>query len=144
MTAKIMQLDIVSAEAAIFTGSVTFLAVTGSMGELGIYPGHTALLTSLKPGQVKATTVDGSEEIFYISGGMLEVQPEVTTILADTAIRAVDLDEAAAQAAQAHAQKMLSEHDAGVEYSRALSELAEAAAQLQAIQMLRKKSHRAQ
>lgn len=144
MTQQNMELDIVSAEAAIFTGAITFLAVTGSLGEIGIFPGHTALLTSLKPGQVKATLSNGEEEVFYISGGMLEVQPKIVTILADTAVRATDLDEVAAKAAQAHAQKILSEHKAGVEYSTALTELAEAAAQLRAIQMLRKQSHRAQ
>jgi F-type H+-transporting ATPase subunit epsilon len=144
MTTKTMQLEIVSAEAALFTGEVTFLAVSGSIGELGIYPGHTALLTALKPGQIKVSMPDGREEVFYISGGMLEVQPAIVTVLADTAIRAADLDEVAVQASQMHAQKMLNEHEAGIEYSRALAELAEAAAQLRAIQMLRKQSHRAQ
>lgn len=144
MVQKLMELDIVSAEAAIFSGPVTFLAVTGSLGELGIYPGHTALITTLKPGQIKANLENGTEEVFYISGGILEVQPKVVTVLADTAVRATDLDEAAAKAAQAHAEKILNEQEAGVNYSRALTELAEAAAQLRAIQMLRKESHRAQ
>ncbi len=133
-----MKLDIVSAEKALFHGTVKFLSITGSVGELGIHPGHTALLTALKPGQVRAELTEGREEIFYISGGMLEVQPDVATILADTAVRAADLDEAAAQAAMSHAEKTLSERKAGVEYSTALTELAEAAAQLRAIQMLRK------
>lgn len=144
MTQNTMELDIVSAEAEIFSGAITFLAVTGSLGELGISPGHTALLTSLKPGQIKATLPNGEEEVFYISGGMLEVQPTIVTVLADTAVRAMDLDEAAAKAAQAHAQQILEEHKTGIEYSTALTELAEAAAQLRAIQMLRKQSHRAQ
>lgn len=143
MNSNTMQLDIVSAEAAIFSGTVTFLEVTGSLGELGIYPGHTALLTSLKPGQIKAILPTQQEEIFYLSGGMLEVQPTMVTVLADTVIRAKDLDEAAAEAARAHAQKMLYEHTAGVEYSKALSELAEAAAQLRAIQALRTQAKRA-
>lgn len=140
MAEKTMKLDIVSAEKSLFHGAVKFLSVTGSAGELGIYPGHTALLTALKPGQVRAELSEGREEIFYISGGMLEIQPDVATILADTAVRASDLDEAAAQAAVSHAEKTLSERKAGAEYSTALTELAEAAAQLRAIQMLRKRS----
>ena len=137
-----MELDIVSAEASIFTGSVTFLSVTGKAGELGIHPGHTALLTSLKPGQIKATLEDGSEEVFYISGGMLEVQPDAVTVLADTAVRANDLDEAAAQVSKERAEKTLTEKKSGIEYSRAVAELAEAAAQLRAIQTLRKRAKR--
>jgi len=142
MATDVMELDIVSAEASIFTGNVTFLSVTGSAGELGIHPGHTALLTSLKPGQIKATTEDGNEEIFYISGGMLEVQPNTATVLADTAVRAGDLDEAAAEASKERAEKILEDQQSGIEYSRAVSELAEAAAQLRAIQMLRKRAKR--
>ncbi len=134
---KTMQLDIVSAEAEIFSGEVAMVSVTGSMGELGIYPGHTALLTSLKPGQVKAALVDGSAEVFYISGGMLEVQPKIVTILADTAARAADLDEAAAIAAKERAEKILTDKKAEIQYGAALTELAEAMAQLRAIQMLR-------
>ncbi len=139
MAQKTMQLDIVSAEKSLFHGEVKFLSIIGSIGELGIHPGHTALLTTLRPGQVRAELSEGKEEIFYISGGMLEVQPDIVTILADTAVRASDLDEAAAQAAKIHAEKTLSEQKAGVEYSTALTELAEAAAQLRVIQMLRKK-----
>lgn len=135
----VMQLDIVSAEKELFHGVVKFLSVTGSVGELGIHPGHTALLTALKPGQVRAELTDGREELFYISGGMLEVQPQLITILADTAVRAADLDEAAATAAMEHAEKMLGERKAGIEYSTALVELAEASAQLRAIKMLRKR-----
>lgn len=141
MTEKIMKLDIVSAEKALFHGEVKFLAITGSVGELGIYPGHTALLTALKPGQVRIELKEGQEEVFYISGGMLEVQPEVATILADTAVRAADLDEAAAKAAMEHAEKTLHERKAGIEYSTALTELAEAAAQLRVIQSMRKRHH---
>jgi F-type H+-transporting ATPase subunit epsilon len=139
MAEKTMKLDIVSAERELFHGSVTFLSVTGGMGELGIHPGHTALLTALKPGQVRAQLAEGREEIFYISGGMLEVQPDLATILADTAFRAADLDEAAAKAAVDHAERILVERKAGIEYSTALTELAEASAQLKAIQMLRKR-----
>lgn len=133
-----MQLDIVSAEANIFSGDVKNIEVTGSMGELGIHPGHTALLTSLKPGQLKAILSDGTEEVFYLSGGMLEVQPESISVLADTALRADDIDEAAAQAAKDRAEKALAEQRADMEYSAALAELAQAAAQLEAAKMLRK------
>ena len=139
MAKKTMQLEIVSAQAAIFTGVVELVTVAGSMGELGIYPGHTALLTPLKPGQIQAVLEGGREEVFYISGGMLEVQPDVVTVLADTALRAADLDEAAALAAKEEAEKKLVEQKSGIEYSRAMSELAEAAAQLRAISLLRKR-----
>jgi len=140
--ANTMELDIVSAEASIFNGQVSFLAVTGKAGELGIYPGHTALLTSLKPGQIRATLAEGNDEIFYISGGMLEIQPDAVTVLADTAVRAGDLDEAAAEAVKERAEKVLTEQKSGIEYSRAISELAEAAAQLRAIEALRKRAKR--
>src|SRR3990167_3275905 len=142
MAKKTMQLEIVSAQAAIFTGVVELVTVAGSMGELGIYPGHTALLTQLKPGQIQAVLEGGREEVFYISGGMLEVQPDVVTVLADTALRAADLDEAAALAAKEEAEKKLAEQKAGVEYSRAMTELAEAMAQLQTIALIRKQAKR--
>lgn len=137
---KTMQLEIVSAEASVFSGAVIKLVVTGSAGELGIYPGHTALLTSLKPGQIHASFLDGREEWFYISGGILEVQPDVATVLADTAIRAADLDEAAVVAAKEAAEKIIAQGKSDFDYSRALSELAEAAAQLRAIDHLRKRA----
>lgn len=138
--AKTMQLEIVSAEAGIFSGKLEKIIVTGSMGELGIYPGHCQLLTSLKPGQISAVLENGKEEVFYMSGGMLEVQPEIVTVLADTALRAADLDEAAVIAAKEEAEYRLSAEKAGIEYSRAMTELAEAAAQLRAIQMIRKRA----
>lgn len=144
MTKTTMELDIVSAEASIFSGVVEFLSVIGDVGELGIHPGHTALLTSLKPGQVRAILEGGREEVFYIQGGMLEVQPQSVTILADKAVRATDLDEAAAKAAKDHAESIIEKQKAGIEYSKALKELAEAAAQLRAIQSLRKKSGRSE
>lgn len=140
MTQTTMKLDIVSAESSIFAGSVASLTVTGAMGELGIFPGHTALLTALKPGQIRAVLADKQEEVvFYISGGMLEVQPNAVTVLADTAVRAADLDLAAAEAAKQHAENILEKQKAGVEYSKALAELAESLAQLRAISMLRDK-----
>lgn len=137
---SLMQLDIVSAQAAIFSGQVKLLIATGQGGELGIYPGHTALLTALKPGQIRAVLQDDSEEVFYMSGGMLEVQPDCVTVLADTAQRAADLDESAVLAVKEAAERQLSERKAGIEYSKALSELAEAAAQLRAIDMIRRKA----
>ncbi len=137
-----MQLEIVSAEASVFSGIVEMIAVTGSVGELGIYPGHRQLLTSLKPGQIKAILEGGKEEVFYVSGGMLEVQPDSVTVLADTALRAADLDEAAALAVKEEAERALEERKAGIEYSRAMTELAEAAAQLRAIEMIRKRAKR--
>ncbi|EKD92439.1 MAG: F0F1 ATP synthase subunit epsilon [uncultured bacterium] len=136
---KTIQLDIVSAEASIFHGAVRFVSVTGDVGELGIHPGHSPLLTSLKPGQVHAILEDGREEIFYISGGMLEVQPIMVSVLADTALRADDLDEVAALSAKTQAENILREKTTGIEYSTALAELAEATAQLRAISLLREK-----
>jgi F-type H+-transporting ATPase subunit epsilon len=142
MAEKQMLLDIVSAEAEIFSGQVSFISVTGSQGELGIAPGHTALITPIKPGQLTATLPDGSELVFYISGGVLEVQPTQVMVLSDTASRAEDLDEAAVMAAKEAAEKMLSDQKAEIEYSQALSELAEASAQLRAIQTLRERKGR--
>ena len=136
---KTIELDVVSAEASIFKGAVQHVTVSGSQGELGIHPGHTAVLTSLKPGQIFAVLENGKEEVFYISGGILEVQPHSITVLADTAQRAADLDEVAAQAAKQRAEKMLDEKKSGVEYAQALIELTQAAAQLQAIQKIRTK-----
>lgn len=135
--ADTMELDIVSAEASLFSGKVQRIEVTGSMGELGIHPGHTPLLTSLKPGQIFATLEDGSEQVFYMSGGILEVQPRVVTVLADIAQRAEDLDEAAAEAAKERAQEIINNQKANVDYAEAIVELAQAAAQLRAIQQLR-------
>lgn len=135
-----VHLDIVSAEAEIFSGLAEMVFATGTIGELGIAPGHAPLLTGLKPGQIRVIRQGGAEEVFYISGGMLEVQPNVVTVLADTAVRATDLDEAAAIAAKEKAEKALAMRGAEFDYSRALTELAEAAAQIQAIRQLRKKA----
>jgi F-type H+-transporting ATPase subunit epsilon len=133
------QLEIVSAEMSIFSGSVNSLVVTGVLGELGINSGHAPLLTSLKPGAVKVIDADGNEDHFYVSGGMLEVQPHVTTILADTASRADDVDEAAAIAAKEAAEAAMADQNSEIEYSKAAAELAEAVAQLRTLQSLRKK-----
>ena len=134
-----MHVDIVSLESKIFSGRATALFVTGKVGELGIYPGHTQLLSSLKPGQIRLELEGKKEEVFYVKGGLLEVQPSMVTILADTAVRAEDLDQAAAQEAKEHAEKRLAGKQTDFEYAKASMELAEAVAQLRAIQKLRKK-----
>jgi len=134
------QLDIVSAEKSIFSGAVDSLVATGELGELGISPGHAPLLTSLKPGTVRVKDHEGNEESYYVSGGMLEVQPHVTTILADTASRAADVDEAAAIAAKEAAEAAMADQNSEIEYSKAAVELAEAVAQLRTLQALRKKA----
>lgn len=134
-----MQIEIVSAEVSIFSGEATHVVVTGLLGELGIYPGHTQLLTALKPGPVRIIKPDGEDEILYISGGILEVQPQLVSILADTAIRAADLDELAALEAKEHAERILSDKQADIDYAKATAELAQAIAQLQVISKLKKK-----
>ncbi|WP_097459495.1 F0F1 ATP synthase subunit epsilon [Mangrovitalea sediminis] len=132
--------DIVSAEDQIFSGLVEMVIATGSEGDLGIAPGHTPLLTRLKPGPVRIIRQGGEEEVFYVSGGFLEVQPNLVTVLADTAMRAEDMDEAAAEEAKRAAEKALANKTGEFEYSRAAVELAEAAARLRTIQHLRRKS----
>ncbi|MDF2866999.1 MAG: synthase subunit epsilon [Gammaproteobacteria bacterium] len=133
-----IRVDVVSAESAIYSGNAEMVFVTGSQGELGIAAQHTPLLTTIKPGQVRIQQADGLEHVFYISGGMLEVQPNVITILADTAVRAEDLDEAAALEARQSAEKALAEHKGEIEYSSVLAELAQTAARLRAIRQLKK------
>jgi F-type H+-transporting ATPase subunit epsilon len=130
--------DIVSAEEEIFHGTVTMVVATGEMGELGIAPRHAPLITRLKPGQVRVILENGEEQFFYVSGGILEVQPQVVTVLADTAIRAKDLDEAAAGKAKAEAEKLLANRTDAMEIAEAQSQLAQAVAQLQALERLRK------
>lgn len=130
--------DIVSAESAIFSGAVEMLIAEGSLGELGITPGHTALLTDLKPGPIRLILEGGEEQLFFLSGGFVEVQPKTITVLADTALRAADLDEAAAVAAQEAAEKTLSDQHADFDYSSARAQLAEAVAQLRTLRKLRR------
>ena len=130
--------DIVSAEEEIFHGTVEMVVATGEMGELGIAPRHAPLITRLKPGQVRVVLPGGEEQSFYVSGGILEVQPQVVTILADTAIRAKDLDEAAAQEAKQEAERILANRSDAMEVAEAQAKLAEAVAQLQALERLRK------
>ena len=137
-----IHVDIVSAEAEIYSGQAEMVFAPALMGEVGIAPGHTPMLTRLKPGEVRLKLSDGSEEAFYVSGGMLEVQPRMVTVLSDTAVRAHDIDEAAALEAKQRAEQMLSDRSAQIDYAKALAEYAEAAAQLQAIQRLRQRSGR--
>lgn len=137
---KEIQLDIVSAEKSLFSSKVAYVLATGESGELGIFPGHTALLSKLKPGYIRTKQGDAGEQIFYVSGGILEVQPDVVTVLADTAERAEDLDEAVAIAAKEHAEKIIAKQADKKEYSAALIELANAVAQIRAIELLREQS----
>jgi F-type H+-transporting ATPase subunit epsilon len=131
--------DIVSAEEEIYSGLVDMVVARGAIGDLGVSYGHAPLLTSLEPGPVRLKDDHGEEHIFYVSGGFLEVQPGVVSILADTAIRAADIDEAAALEAQKEAEHALANQSAELDYSRAAAQLAEAAAQLHIIQQLKKK-----
>ncbi len=132
-----IHVDIVSAEESIFSGLAEMVYAPGIMGELGIAPRHAPLVTRLKPGEVRLNT--GSEELdFFISGGILEVQPHLVTVLADTAIRADDLDEAKALEAKKKAEEALADQSSSIDFAKAQAELAEAAAQLQAIGRLRK------
>jgi F-type H+-transporting ATPase subunit epsilon len=135
-----IQLEIVSAESEIYSGQVAYVTVGGSLGELGIYPGHTQLLTGLKPGAVRIVKAGGDDEILYISGGILEVQPNLVTILADEAIRAADLDEMAALEAKQRAEHALSDKQTHIDYAKAMVELAQAIAQLQTIAKLKQRA----
>jgi F-type H+-transporting ATPase subunit epsilon len=135
--AMTIHVDIVSAEKEIFSGLVEAVFASAIMGEVGIYPRHTPMLTRLKPGEVRVL-VNGKEEQFYVSGGMLEVQPHVVTVLADTAMRADDVDEAAALEAKADAEQALKDTDAKMDYAQAQAKLAEAMAQLRSIERMRK------
>ena len=137
--ASTMHCDIVSAEKEIFSGEVTMVVATGSLGELGILPGHTPLLTGLKPCTVRLKFDDDTEQPFYISGGFLEVQSHVVTILADAAERAADIDEAAATAALEEAQRALSEAASNVDLSRATAMLADATARQKTLEELRRR-----
>lgn len=137
--AMTVQVDVVSAEESLFSGMAEVVVVPGEMGELGIYPRHAPLLTRIKPGSVRIKVPDqAEEELIYVSGGMLEVQPNVVTILADTATRGADLDEARAIEAKRAAEEAMKNRSADIDYAAAQAELAEAIAQLQAIEKLRK------
>ncbi len=136
--AMTMHCDIVSAEKKIFSGLVEMVVATGSLGDLGVLPGHAPLLTGLIPGPVRIIKPGGEEEVFYVSGGFLEVQRGIVTLLADTAVRANDVSEAAALEAKEQAEKAMLNQSSEFEYSRAAAQLAEAAAQLRALRQLRK------
>ena len=138
--AKTLQVDIVSAEQAIFSGPAEMVIAPGEGGELGILPEHIPLLTRIKPGTVRIRPAGGGEEeVIYVSGGMMEVQPDRVTVLADTSVRAHDLDEAKAMEAERLAKEALTNRTGAMEVAKAQAELAEAAAQLQAIRKLRQK-----
>ena len=140
--AMTVHVDVASAEEQIFSGLAEFVVVPGEMGELGIYPRHTALLTRIKPGAVRIKRPDQEqEELVYVSGGMLEIQPSVITVLADTAIRGADLDEARSLEAKQAAEEAMKNRTSDIDYAAAQAELAEAIAQLRAIQQLRKHTH---
>jgi F-type H+-transporting ATPase subunit epsilon len=137
--AMTIHVDVVSAEASIFSGLAEVVVVPGEMGELGIYPRHTALLTRIKPGSVRIKVPNQVDEVLiYVSGGMLEVQPNIVTILADTAIRGHDLDETRALQAKQDAEEAIKNRKSDIDYAQAQAELAEAIAQLSAIKQLRK------
>ncbi len=140
--AMTFHVDIVSAEAEIFSGTANMVFAPAEMGEVGIAPRHLPLLTRLKAGEVRVQMDGQDEQFFYVSGGMLEIQPHVVTVLADTAMRAADIDEAAAQRVKARAEKAMSDKKSDFDYAKAQAELAEAVAQLRAIQHIREKAGR--
>jgi len=138
--AMTMHVDIVSAEEEIFSGTAEFVVARAAEGEVGILPRHVPMLAQLQPGEIQVRVQGGEETYYYVSGGMIEVQPHVVTVLADTAIRAKDLDEAAAKEAKRRAEEALRDRSAEMDYARAQAELVEAAAQLRTIEKLRKRT----
>lgn len=139
--AATLQVDIVSAEKQVFSGEAAAIYAPAEAGDVGILPRHAEMLCKLRPGQVRIQTTEGEEQVIYVSGGLLEVQPSIVTILSDTAERANDLDEAAAHEAKQRAEAALADRAGDFDYARAQAELAEAVAQLQAIERLRKLRH---
>jgi F-type H+-transporting ATPase subunit epsilon len=137
----IFHVDIVSAEESIYSGPAEFLVAPAEAGEVGIYPHHTPMLTRIKPGSVRIKAPLQEEELIYVSGGMLEIQPDVVTILADTAVRGANLDEAKAIEAKKRAEEAMKNRSSSIDYARAQAELAESIAQLAAIQKFRKRGH---
>lgn len=131
--------DIVSAEAEVFSGLVEMVVATGHLGDLGIAPGHAPLLTDLKPGPIRVIKQNGEEEIYYLSGGFLEVQPSQIKVLADSALRADDVNEAAALEVKKAAEQMMTNKSSDFDYSRAKTQLAEAVAQLRTLEQIRRK-----
>lgn len=138
--AMTIQCDIVSAEREIFSGIVEMVIATGTLGDIGIAYGHAPLLTGINPGPVRLIKQGGAEEVFFVSGGYLEVQPYHVTVLADTALRAADMDEAAALEAQQLAQQQLENQSSEIDFQRAAAQLAEAAAQLRTLQAIKRKA----
>jgi F-type H+-transporting ATPase subunit epsilon len=137
--AHTLHVDVVSAEESIFSGEATFVALPGEAGELGIYPRHTPLISRIRPGSVRITKADGGEEFVFVAGGILEVQPNVVTVLSDTAIRGKDLDEEKANAAKLAAEEALKNAKSEIDMARATSELAILAAQIAALRKYRNK-----
>ncbi|MCK4952033.1 MAG: F0F1 ATP synthase subunit epsilon [Gammaproteobacteria bacterium] len=140
--AMTIHVDIVSAEQEIFSGPAEMVFAPAEMGEVGIAPRHTPMLTRLKAGEVRVQQPEGDEQFFYVSGGILEIQPHVVTVLADTALRARDIDEAAAIAAKENAERALADRKDDIDYAQAEAELVQAVAQLRALENLRKKTRR--
>ena len=136
--AKSFHLTVVSAEKEMFSGVVQHIQVSGSEGELGIFHGHTPLLTAIKPGLVRIVKQDNSEEVIYLSGGILEVQPNDVNVMADTAVRGEELDEAQALEAKRQAEESMSKNNTDVDYALASAELAKAIAKLRVIELTRK------
>ena len=139
--AMTIHVDVVSAEELIFSGLAEFVVLPGEAGELGILPGHMPLMTRIKPGAVRVKMPDYKEELIFVAGGLLEVQPGLVTVLADTAIRGADLDQAKAMEAKKLAEEAMVNRGSEMDYARAQVELAEAIAQLAAIDRLRKQRH---
>ena len=138
--ANTIHVDVVSAEEMIFSGEAEFVALPGEAGELGIYPKHTPLMTRIRPGAVRIKVADQAEDVFvFVAGGLLEVQPDSVTVLADTAIRGADLDEAKATEAKKMAEEALVNKESKIDYAAAQAELSVAVAQLAAIHRLRQK-----
>ena len=139
---KTIRCDIVSAHKEIFSGEAAMVFATGIAGELGVSPRHAPLITELKPGPVRVQDAAGEEQFFFVSGGIIEVQPHIVTVLADTAMRGEDLDQAAAEAAKAEAERALADRTGEMEVAEAQAKLLEAVAQLQAMERLRKQMKR--
>lgn len=135
-----MQCDVVSAKESIYSGAISMLIAKGVGGEVGILPGHTPLITLLKPGAIRVQLENGTEEVIYVSGGVLEVQPNVVTVLADTAIRANDLDEAAILEARKHAEQLLENQRSELDTGAAMASLAETAAQLETLRKIKNRA----
>ncbi len=135
-----MHVNIVSAEKEIYSGTVTQVFAPAEMGEVGVMPRHAPMLSTLKAGIVRVLPQDGEEQTFYVSGGILEIQPHVVTILSDTALRAADIDESAALEAKARSEATMNEKASDMDYAKAKSELIEAVAQIEALKKIRKKN----